>query len=96
MIDKNTEKSTTKCLQIFIKDLQHLQHGLDTKLQTNNFLHNKFITACQEVKPCKYACYKPTDTLTSLINDLHSFIITYKVLNPLSSTQAFAMDIQYP
>ena len=52
--------------------------------------------ACQEVKPCKYAYYKPTDTLAGLINDLHSFIVIYKVLNPLSSTQAFAMDIQYP
>ena len=45
---------------------------------------------------CKYACYKPVNTLAGLINDLQSFIITYEVLNPPGSTQAFAMDIQYP
>jgi len=32
VINKNTKKLTTKCLQILIKDLQHLQHGLDIKL----------------------------------------------------------------
>ena len=49
--------------------------------------------ACQEVEPCKYACYKPADTLAGLINDLYSSIIIYEVLNPLGSTQAFVMDI---
>ncbi len=86
VIDKNTEKLTIECLQILIKDLQHLQHGLDIKLWTDDFLHNKLITACQEVEPCKYACYKPADTLAGLINDLQSSIIIYKVLNPPGST----------
>jgi len=49
--------------------------------------------ACQEVEPCKYTYYKPTDTLAGLINNLRSSIITYKVLNPLGSTQAFITDI---
>ena len=42
----------------------------------------------------KYTYYKPIDTLAGLINDLRSFIITYNVLNPLGSTQAFVIDIQ--
>ena len=46
VIDKNPEKSTIKCLQILIKDLQHLQHGLDIKLWTDDFLYNKLITVC--------------------------------------------------
>ena len=86
VIDKNTKKLTIECLQILIKDLWYLQHGLNAKLQTDDFLHNKLITACQEVEPCKYACYKPADTLAGLINNLCSSIIMYKVLNPLSST----------
>ena len=45
------------------------------------------------MEPYKYACYKPTDTLASLINNLQSFIVIYKVLNPLGSTQAFTVDI---
>jgi len=52
--------------------------------------------ACQEVEPCKYAYYKPADTLASLINNLRSSIVIYKVLNLLGSTQAFITDIQYP
>ena len=42
--------------------------------------------ACQEVKPYKYAYYKPTNTLAGLINNLYSFIVMYKVLNLLGST----------
>src|SRR6266571_6922268 len=86
VINKNTKKLTTKCLQILIKDLRHLQYGLNTKLRIDDFLHNKLITACQEVEPCKYACYKLADTLAGLINNLRSSIIMYEVLNPLSST----------
>src|SRR6266568_1709655 len=96
VINKNTKKLTTKCLQILIKDLRHLQHSLNIKLQIDNFLYNKFITAYQEVEPCKYTCYKPVDTLASLINDLHSSIIIYKISNPPGSTQAFIIDISYP
>ena len=86
VINKNTEKLTIECLQILIKDLRHLQHGLDTKFRTDDFLHNKLITACQEVKPYKYACYKPADTLAGLINDLCFFIVMYKISNLLGST----------
>jgi len=38
------------------------------------------------MEPYKYAYYKPIDTLTSLINNLRSSIITYKVLNLLDNT----------
>jgi hypothetical protein len=39
-------------------------------LKTDEFLYNKLIIACQELKPYKYAYYKPINTLASLINDL--------------------------
>jgi hypothetical protein len=94
VINKNTEKSTIECLQILIKDLRHLQHGLDGALRTDEFLHNKLITACQELEPCKYAYYKPANTLASLINDLRSSIATYEALNPPDNTQAFITDPQ--
>ena len=45
------------------------------------------------MESCKYACYKPVDTLAGLINNLQSFIVIYKVLNLLGSTQAFITDI---
>jgi len=31
VIDKNTKKSTIECLQILIKDLWYLQHGINIK-----------------------------------------------------------------
>jgi hypothetical protein len=58
---------------------------MDIILKTDEFLRNKLITACQELEPCKYAYYRPADTLTSLINDLRSFIITYEASNPLGN-----------
>jgi hypothetical protein len=85
VIDKHIEKSTVECLQILIKDLRHLQHSLDITFKTDEFLRNKLITACQDLEPCKYACYRPADTLTSLINDLRSSIITYEASNPLGN-----------
>ena len=92
VINKNIGKSTLECLQILIKDLRHLQHGLDTRLRIDEFLYNKLIIACQELEPCKYACYKPADTLASLINNLRSLITMYKAFNPLVNTQAFVID----
>jgi hypothetical protein len=86
IINKNTRKLTLEYLQILIKDLRHLQHGLDTSLRTDEFLHNKLITACQDLELYKYACYKPADTLASLINDLRSSITTYKASNPSVNT----------
>jgi hypothetical protein len=88
-IDTNTGKSMVDCLQLLIKELRHLQHGLDNNLKTDEFLHNKLITACQGLDACKYACYKPADTLAGLINDLRSSITTYETPNPQSSTQVF-------
>jgi len=38
------------------------------------------------MEPCKYAYYKPADTIASLINNLRSSITMYEALNPLGST----------
>jgi hypothetical protein len=54
-------------------------------LKIDEFLYNKLIIACQELKPCKYAYYKLINTLASLINNLQSFITIYKALNLLSN-----------
>ena len=50
-------------------------------LRIDEFLYNKLIIACQELEPCKYACYKPVDTLVGLINDLWFSIVTYEASN---------------
>jgi hypothetical protein len=77
-----------------IKDLRYLQHGLDTSLRIDEFLHNKLIIAYQDLELYKYACYKPANTLASLINNLQSLIATYKASNPLINTQAFITNPQ--
>jgi hypothetical protein len=64
---ENTGKSTLDCLQLLIKELRHLQHGLDPDLRTDKFLHNKLINACQELPACQYARFKPSDSLAGLI-----------------------------
>jgi len=38
------------------------------------------------MEPCKYAYYKPADTVAGLINNLRSSIAIYKALNPPDST----------
>jgi hypothetical protein len=74
----NENKSMNECLQLLIKDLRHLQHDLEWTLRIDDFIHNKLINACQKISACQYACFKSSDTLTELINDLKSSIIIYQ------------------
>ena len=43
---ENAGKSTLDCLQLLIKELRHLQHGLNPDLCLDKFLYNKLINAC--------------------------------------------------
>lgn len=89
---ENEGKSTEDCLQILIRELQHLQHGLNPELRSDPFIHNKLLDACREVKACQYACYKPAGDLAGLINDLRSSIVTHDKSN---SSEAFFTDRRY-
>jgi hypothetical protein len=82
-----------ECLQLLIQNLRHLQHGLDSALRTEQFILNKLITACQDVPACQYACFRPSDTLAGLINDLRSSIVTYQKAHFAEST--FFTDRHY-
>jgi hypothetical protein len=75
---ENEEKSTNECLQLLIKELRHLQHDLESNLRIDDFIHNKLVNACQKISTCQYACFKSSDNLTELINDLKSSIIIYQ------------------
>jgi hypothetical protein len=75
---ENERKFMNECLQLLIKSLSHLQHDLDSTLCIDEFIHNKLINACQKISACQYACFKSSDILTELINDLKSSIIIYQ------------------
>jgi hypothetical protein len=75
---ENESKSMNECLQLLIKELRHLQHDLELILRIDDFIHNKLINACQEISACQYACFKFSDSMTELINNLKSSIITYQ------------------
>ncbi len=78
MMSFNESKSMNKCLQLLIKELRHLQHDLESILCIDDFIHNKLINACQKISACQYACFKSSEILTELINDLKSSIIIYQ------------------
>ena len=89
---ENEGKPMEECLQLLIKDLRHLQHGLDSNLRSENFIHNKLINACQDIPACQYACFKPSENLAGLINDLQSSIVTF---NKANQTEIFFADHRY-
>jgi hypothetical protein len=96
VMTSNEGKSAEECLQLLIKQLRHLQHGLDPELRSEKFIHNKLINACQNVSACQYACFKPSDSLADLINDLRSSIVTYQKANSTTETfEAFFTDRRY-
>jgi hypothetical protein len=93
---ENESKFTEECLQLLIKNLRHLQHGLNPKLRSEKFIHNKLINACQDVTACQYACFKLSDSLADLINDLRSSIVIYQKANSIIETfEAFFIDRRY-
>jgi hypothetical protein len=100
VMQKNPGKQPEECLQLMVTELRHIQHSLDQNLRTDPFLHNKLILACQDVPACEYACYRPSETLAGLINDLRSSIITRtKQGNPdsnqFSTTEQMFTDRRY-
>ena len=74
---KHQNKLMNECLQLLIKKLRHLQHDLNEEFRIDKFIHNKLIIACQDVSACQYTCYKSSNDLIGLINDLQSFIIIF-------------------
>lgn len=96
IMEKHPEKAPEECLQLLVTELRHLQHSLEPTLRTDPFLHNKLILACQDVPACEYACYRPSETLAGLINDLRSSIITRsKQLASSNTTEQMFTDRRY-
>ncbi len=94
----NESKSAEECLQLLIKQLRHLQHGLNSELRSEKFIHNKLINACQDVFVCQYVCFKLSDSLVDLINDLRSSIIIYQKTNSsnfIETFETFFIDKRY-
>ena len=73
-------------LKKLIDELWHLQYDLDHELCINPVIYNKLINECINLPVCWYACFKLSDSLAGLINDLRSFIITYTQVNPTSKS----------
>jgi hypothetical protein len=95
MMTSNENKSIEECLQLLIKQLRHLQHGLNSKLRSEKFIHNKLINAYQNVFACQYTCFKLSDSLIDLINNLRSSIIIYQKTNSIEMFETFFTDRRY-
>jgi hypothetical protein len=79
-----------------IKSLRYLQHDLNSELRSKKFIYNKFINACRNVFVCEYACFKFSDSLIDLINDLRSSIIFHQKTNSIIETfETFFIDKRY-
>lgn len=89
VIQGNEGKSMQDCLQILIKDLRHIQHGLDPDFRKDSVFRNKLITACRGVEACRYACYMPSESIPGLINNLKSSIATWDENQPKETSQFF-------
>ena len=81
IISKNSDKDIETCLQLLVEELRTTQMNLDTNLQSDTFLQNKLLMACQDYLVCSIACLIPILLSTRLINNLQTSIIIYKSIN---------------
>ena len=91
---ENKTKPLNDCFLLFIQNLKHLQHELikNFHFQNDDFLHNKFITACRNMSVCRFACYKPFNIVIELINNIRSFILTF---NKAQQIETFFTDRRF-
>jgi hypothetical protein len=75
---KNTGKLVAEYFQILLTELRHLRQGLPSELRTDKLLHIKIVQACQDLPACGYACYKLSESLNGLIDDLIMSISTWE------------------
>lgn len=87
--NEEKQKSTLDCLLLLVNELRQLQLSLDPEYGTDKCLHIKLLNVCRGIPAYQFACFKPSDTSTGLINDLQSSIITSKENSKASSTQLF-------
>ena len=80
-INANVRKSTQNCLDELLEQLRHLQHNLSSELRTEYYIHDKLLSACRDIKICSYVCYISVSIMTSLMNNLRSFIMIYQTAN---------------
>lgn len=92
MVSKNTDKDIETCLQLLVEELRTTQMNLDTNLQSDTFLQNKLLMACQDHPACSIACSIPALSSTGLINNLRTNIVTYESINKKQSQTQYLRD----
>jgi hypothetical protein len=75
---ENSGKSITDCLQLLLEEMRHLKLGLPKEMQSNVIFHTRLLAACQDFPPCVYACCKPSDNISALIEELETVRHTTK------------------
>ena len=71
-----------------------MQYRLDAKLRIDKFIYNKLTNIYQDIFACQYVYFKLADILAGFINDLHSFIIIFQMIN-LDNMQMQAFFINW-
>ena len=74
---KNPNETTAQCLDVLIKQMTTIQRNLPAAYHHDKLLCDKLINACRSNEACKFVCYKASNTLTDVISDLQSSIVTY-------------------
>jgi hypothetical protein len=73
---ENKGKTTLDCVQLLFTEMKHLKLSLPEPLQVDQVFYTKLIQACQDLLVCGYTCYKLTNDILGLIEELQTFITT--------------------
>ena len=85
IIRTNPEKSRLQCLEMMIEKLYLVQKGLPTEQRSEIALRDQLLSACQGIKECELALYKPANTFEKLCDELRSAIGTAQRMTRTSS-----------
>ena len=72
IMSENVGKPRKHCLEELVGRMHALQSGLPSAYRNDEIFKNKLLNAVKDVESCRFAYFKPADTVEGLISDLHS------------------------
>lgn len=95
VIAENIGKPRKQCLEDLVSRMHALQSGLPNAYCNDEIFKNKLLNAVKDVEECRFAYFKPAETVEGLISDLHSSLAIQPTSSVSPALNANFIDRRY-